>query len=90
MSYDFSVELIPVADPEFPRGGRSNPPGGAKIRFGQNFPKTARIERIWIRGGVARPKFYYVDPPLDSFIYASNVNLKKLEYVHPQTMCDFH
>ena len=31
----------PVADPGFPRGGGTNPLGGANIRFCQIFPKSA-------------------------------------------------
>ena len=66
-----------VTDPEFSRGGGANPRvgrGEGDIRFCQIFPKTAwkwkfsqklhENERIWI-GGQARPKFYYVDPPLE-------------------------
>ena len=55
-----------VADPGFPRGGGANSPGGAPtydfVKFSQ---KLHEIERIWTPGGgSARPKFYYVDPPL--------------------------
>ena len=32
---------FPMADPRFPGGGSANSPGGANIRFFQNFPKTA-------------------------------------------------
>ena len=53
-----------VADLGFPRGGGANSSvggGGANIpKFSQ---KLHEIERIWAPGG-ARPKFYYVDPPL--------------------------
>ena len=54
-------------DPGFPRGGGANSPGGggANIRFCQNFPKTAwNWKNLDPQGGGARPKFYYVDPPL--------------------------
>ena len=56
-----------MADPGFPHGGGTNSPGGANIQFCQKFPKKLHeIERIWApRGG--RPKFYYVDPPLQYY-----------------------
>ena len=55
-----------VADPGFPRGGGANSPGGAPTYdFAKFSQKLHEIERIWTpRGGGARPKFYYVDPPL--------------------------
>ena len=55
-----------VADPGFPRGGGANPPGGAPTYdFAKFSQKLHEIERIWTpRGGGARPKFYFVDPPL--------------------------
>ena len=47
------------------RRGRQLPRGGANIRFCQIFPKTAwNWKNLDPRGGGARPKFYYVDPPL--------------------------
>ena len=53
-----------VADPGFPRGGGANSPGGAPTYdFAKFSQKLHEIERIWIPRG-ARPKFYYVDPPL--------------------------
>ena len=57
---------FPVADPGFTRGGGANSPGGANIRFCQFFPKTAWNWKNLDpgEGGGARPKFYYVDPPL--------------------------
>ena len=56
-----------VADPGFPRGGGANSPGGAPTYDFANFSrKLHEIERIWTPGGGGtRPKFYYVDPPLD-------------------------
>ena len=56
----------PVADPGFPRGGGANSPGGAPTYdFAKFSQKLHEIERIWTPGGGgARPKFYYVDPPL--------------------------
>ena len=55
-----------VADPGFPRGGGANSPGGAPTYdFAKFSQKLHEIERIWTPGeGGARPKFYYVDPPL--------------------------
>ena len=52
-----------VADSGFPRGGGANSPGGAPTYdFAKISQKLHEIERIWTGG--ARPKFYYVDPPL--------------------------
>ena len=57
-----------VADPGFPRGGGANSPGGAPTYdFAKFSQKLHEIERIWTPRGGARPKFYYVDPPL--YIY---------------------
>ena len=57
--------LRTVADPGFPRGGGANSPGGAPTYdFAKFSQKLHEIERIWTPGGGARPKFYYVDPPL--------------------------
>ena len=58
--------LLSVADPGFPRGGGANSPGGMPTyNFAKISQKLHEIERIWTpRGGGARPKFYYVDPPL--------------------------
>ena len=55
-----------VADLGCPRGGGANSPGGggANIRFCQNFSKTAWNWKNLDPKGGARPKFYYVDPPL--------------------------
>ena len=55
-----------MADPGFPRGGGANSPGGAPTYdFAKFSQKLHEMERIWTpRGGGARPKFYYVDPPL--------------------------
>ena len=48
-----------------PRRGRQLPGGGANIQFHQNFPKTAwNWKNLDPQEGGARPKFYYVDPPL--------------------------
>ena len=56
---------IAVADPGFPRGGGANSPGGAPTYdFAKSFQKMHEIERILSPRGGARPKFYYVDPPL--------------------------
>ena len=56
-----------MADPGFPRGGGANSPGGApSYNFAKFSQKLHEIERIWPPRGGARPKFYYVDPPLHS------------------------
>ena len=48
-------EILPVADPGFPRGGGANSPrGAANIRFCQKFPKTAwNWKNFGPRGGGA-------------------------------------
>ena len=57
----------PVAHPGFPRGGSTNPPGGANIRFCQIFfQKLHKIERIWTHRGDARPSRPPLDPPLQT------------------------
>ena len=56
-----------VADPGFPRGGGADSRGAPTYNFAKCSQKLHEIERIWTRGG-ARPKFYYVDPPLQSMI----------------------
>ena len=57
-----------VADPGFPRGEGVNPPGWTPTYdFAKFSQKLHEIERIWTLGGGgggARPKFYYVDPPI--------------------------
>ena len=55
-----------MADPGFPRGGGTNSlVGRVNIQFCQFFsPKTAWNWKNLDPLGVARPKFYYVDPPL--------------------------
>ena len=59
-----------MADPGFPRGGGANSPGaGRQHTILPNFPqKLHEIERIWTPRGGARPKFYFVDPPLLSLL----------------------
>ena len=54
-----------VADPGFPRGGGANSPGGRQHTILPNFPKNCmKLKEFGPQGG-ARPKFYYVDPPLN-------------------------
>ena len=60
-----------MADPGFPRGEGANSPGGgggATYDFAKISQKLHEIERIWTPGGT-RPKFYYVDPPLQTDEY---------------------
>ena len=73
-------------DPGFPRGGGANSPlGGANIRFCQIFPKTAwNWKNLDPRGGGARPKFYYVDPPLVSVMQTAKVIAKVLQMFFSQ------
>ena len=61
----------PVADPGFPQGGGTNSAGGGLLAPTYDFAKFSQklheIERIWTPGRRgARPKFYYVDPPLQT------------------------
>ena len=51
-----------MVDPGISRGGGANPQGAPTHDFAQFPQKLHEIERIWARR--ARPKFYYVDPPL--------------------------
>ena len=70
-AYLFILHLlmaIPVAEPGFPWSGSTNLPGGANIWFCQNFQKLHEIERIWTTGGATHPKFYYVDPILNTLV----------------------
>ena len=50
-----------------PRRGRQLSRGGGAptYDFAKISPKLHEIERIWTPGG-GRPKFYYVDPPLET------------------------
>ena len=51
---------------DFPEVGAPTPQGGPTYDFAKISQKLHEIERIWaLGGGGARPKFYYVDPPLD-------------------------
>ena len=66
LSKTFCGLKIPVADLGFPQGGGANSPGGAPTYdFAKFSQKLHEIERIWAPRGGARPKFYYVDPPLN-------------------------
>ena len=48
-----------------PRRGRQLPRGGAPTYDFANFPKNCmKLKEFGPPGGRARPKFYYVDPPL--------------------------
>ena len=55
-----------MADPGLPRGGGANSPGGRQHTILPNFPKNCmKLTEFRPPGrGGARPKFYYVDPPL--------------------------
>ena len=67
--------MYTVADPGFLPGGGANSPGGAPTYdFAKFSQKLHEIERIWTPGGGARPKFYYVDPPL------VHVNCNKISF----------
>ena len=68
-----------MADPGFPRGGGANSPGGRGAPT-YDFAKFSQKNCMKLKefgppggGGGARPKFYYVDPPLNiSAIYNEN------------------
>ena len=78
MSYQEIANLLQtttVADQGFPRGGGANSPGGVPTYdFAKFSQKLHEIERIWAPGGEggARPKFYYVDPPLYDVVFFSS------------------
>ena len=60
-----------MADPGFPRGGGANSPGGGGRQHTilPNFPKNCmKLKEFGPPGGGARPKFYYVDPPLKMYV----------------------
>ena len=59
-----SDTMLAVADPGFPRGGGANSPGGCQHTILPNFPKNCMKLKEFGPPGGARPKFYYVDPPL--------------------------
>ena len=47
-----------------PRRGHQLSRGAPTYDFAKFSQKLHEIESIWTRGGAARPKFYYADPPL--------------------------
>ena len=65
-SHRASASASAVADPGFPRGGGANSPGGRQHTILPYFPKNCMKLKEFGSGGGARPKFYYVDPPLIS------------------------
>ena len=51
-----------------PRRGRQLPRGGRQHTILPNFPKNCmKLKEFGPPGGGARPKFYYVDPPLKMY-----------------------
>ena len=70
-----------------PRRGRQLPGGAPTYDFAKNSQKLHEIERIWTPRGGARPKFYYVDPPLhpvckcDSLKWASPLCKRLRDYL---------
>ena len=59
------VNLMQWRIQDVPEEGAPTPQGGAPTYdFAIFSQKLHEIERIWAPGGGARPKFYYVDPPL--------------------------
>ena len=73
---------LAVADPGFPRGGGANSPGGRQHTILPNFPKNCmKLKEFGPPGEGARPKFYYVDPPLASIahdIYPQSCALQQI------------
>ena len=71
-----------MADPGFPRGGGANSPGGGhQHAILPNFPKNCmNLKEFGPPGG--RPKFYYVDAPLEYslvlFTYDVKIEIKHL------------
>ena len=57
--YQWRIQDFPEEGAPTPRGG-----GAPTYDFAKISQKLHEIERIWTTGG-GRPKFYYVDPPLD-------------------------
>ena len=53
-----------MADPGFPRGGAPTIQGRRQHTSLPNFPKNCMKLKEFGPPGGARPKFYYVDPPL--------------------------
>ena len=50
---------------DFPEEGAPTLQGGRQYTILPNFPKNCmKLKEFGPRGGGARPKFYYVDPPL--------------------------
>ena len=63
--HQMKSNFCPVVDPGFPRGGGANSPGGAPTYdFAKNPKNCMKLKEFWPPGEGARPKFYYVDPPL--------------------------
>ena len=64
-----------MADLGFPpRRGRQLPGGAPTYDFAKFSQNLHEFERIWTGGG-ARPKFYYVDPPLGSVAMARRISV---------------
>ena len=64
---DDCVVVKAVADLGFPQGGGANSPGGRQHTILPIFPENCMKLKEFgpPGGGAARPKFYYVDPPLE-------------------------
>ena len=80
-----------MADPGFPRGGGVNSPGGESptYDFAKFSQKLHEIVRIWTPGaGGARPKFYYVDPPLN-IVICFHLLMKNIELNSYDVVCLF-
>ena len=77
------MQLNSVADLGFPRGGGANSPGGRQHTILPKFSKNCmKLKEFGPRGGGARPKFYYVDPPLlmspGPVVYCANVSRTRI------------
>ena len=63
---------------DFPEEGAPTPQGGRQHTILPNFPKNCmKLKEFGPQGGGARPKFYYVDPPLELMV----TECKSKEYV---------
>ena len=86
----FFFSIFIVADPGFPPDGGANTPGVCQI-----FSKTAWNWKNLDSEGGARPKFYYVDPPLFHLYFMKRTdiggicdkNILRLEYLLSIKIC---
>ena len=77
--------MTTVADLGFPRGGGVNSPGGGGRQHTilPNFPKNCmKLKEFGPPGGRgSRPKFYYIDPPLDHHKMTDQSSLSNAKFL---------